>query len=147
MCSLKRWIQTVFFQERGCGDRCCLVALGLVGHRPQVWIPWQPFREAGTSSLFPWGGGSSFARRCRLCLQVAGFALSTLGSEVRPPPPRCLHHVGREGVEMGGRDLLCRLSVANDRDLPAGLRETSVPTSSPPRVRALQTVALFENRF
>lgn len=140
MCSLKRWIQTVFFQERGCGDRCCLVALGLVGHRPQVRIPWHPFS-------LPGGWGSSFARRCRLCLQVAGFALSTLGSEVRPPPPRCLHHVGREGVEMGGRDLLCHLSVANDRDLPAGLRETSVPTSSPPRVRALQTVALFKNRF
>lgn len=126
--------------DTGGGHRCCLVALGLVGHWPQVRIPWHPFS-------LPGGWGSSFARRCRLCLQVAGFALSTLGSEVRPPPPRCLHHVGREGVEMGGRDLLCRLSVANDRDLPAGLRETSVPPSSPPRVRALQTVALFENQF
>lgn len=141
----------MFFQERGCGHRCWTqVLLGGPG-AGRALAPgadsdaalqrgWHPFP-------LPGGGGSSFARRCRLCLQVAGFALSTLGSEVRPPPPRCLHHVGREGVEMGGRDLLCRLSVANDRDLPAGLRETSVPPSSPPRVRALQTVALFENRF
>lgn len=50
----------------------------------------------------PGGGGSSFVCRCRLCLQVAGFALCTLGSEVRPPPPQRVHHMGREGMKMGG---------------------------------------------
>lgn len=60
--------------DTGVGHRCCLVALGLVGHWPQVRILTQPFREAGTPSLCPGAGapplpaGAGFACRWQALL-------------------------------------------------------------------------------